>query len=92
MSVNDRASNHFASRSSVLGRREFLYGLGQGVGSVALSSMLLQDQHLSAAEPADPLQVKSPHRTPRAKSVIFLVMYGGPSQMDTFDPKPVLQR
>ncbi|MEE3370391.1 MAG: DUF1501 domain-containing protein [Planctomycetota bacterium] len=92
MSVNDLAAKHSASRGSALERREFLYGLGQGIGSVALSSMLLQDQYLSAAEPADPLQVKAPHRTPRAKSVIFLFMYGGPSQMDTFDPKPVLQR
>ena len=77
---------------SEFGRRDFLYSLGKGVGSVALSSMLYDDQFLRAEEAADPLQVKIPHRAARAKSVIFFFMYGGPSQMDTFDPKPVLQR
>ncbi len=60
-------------------RREFLYGLGAGLGSVAFSSLL------QGAE-------RSAHHVPRAKRCIFLFMEGGPSHIDTFDPKEVLRR
>jgi hypothetical protein len=46
----------------------------------------------ASAEAAHPLAVKPPHFTPRAKRVIFLFMHGGPSQVDTFDYKPLLKR
>ncbi|MBW3598079.1 MAG: DUF1501 domain-containing protein [Planctomycetes bacterium] len=70
-------------------RREFLYSLGASLGSVALSSLL------SAEEPtyrgANPLAPKSGHLPAKAKSCIFLFMEGGPSHIDTFDPKPKLR-
>jgi hypothetical protein len=56
-----------------------------GLSALALSSML-------QAEQTDPLAPKKPHHIPTAKSVIFLFMEGGPSHLDTFDPKPELQR
>ncbi len=92
--------NNVMQASSVpgeLGRRDFLYQAGRGIGSVALTSMLLQDGALRAAESSPRAAEGSaadlrPHSPPRAKSCIFLFMYGGPSQIDTFDPKPILNR
>ncbi len=78
-----------------LGRRDFLFQLGKGIGSVALTSMLQQDGALRADDSsADTATQESrkPNIAPRAKSCIFLFMYGGPSQIDTFDPKPILNR
>ncbi len=63
--------------------------MGAGFGSLALSA-LLADQSYGAG--TDPLAVRPPHFAPRAKRVIMLFMFGGPSHMDTFDPKPVLNR
>jgi hypothetical protein len=60
-------------------RRDFLAKAGAGFGAMAMSSLL------TASESA-----KKPHYAARAKSVIFLFMEGGPSAMDTFDPKPKL--
>jgi hypothetical protein len=62
-------------------RRRFFLDSAAGLGAIALSNLL-------RAEEAG----KKPHFTPRAKSVIFLFMEGGPSQIDLFDPKPELQR
>src|SRR5437870_5076830 len=73
-----------------LGRRDCLFRLGRGVGSLALSSLLYQDDFFAAEPSADPLAAKPPHFNGKAKSCIFLFMLGGPSQMDTFDPKPAL--
>ena len=75
-------------------RREFLWETGAGFGAVALSGMLAADGFFagkaSAAtgEYVGPLAPKRPHFTPKAKAVIFLFMYGGPSHVDTFDYKP----
>jgi hypothetical protein len=56
---------------------------------VALAHLLARE---TAAAPTDPLAPRAPHFAARAKSVIFLFMTGGPSHLDTFDPKPLLQR
>src|SRR5262249_24507431 len=80
-------------------RREFLWEAGAGFTAVALSALLDGDGFLaSQALAADgirpfvnPLAPKKPHFTPRAKSVIFLYMYGGPSHIDTFDYKPKMK-
>ena len=83
-------------------RREFLWQTGAGFTGLALTAMLSEDgffAKLRAAEAnnpgattaIDPLAVKAPHFAPKAKRVIFLFMYGGPSGVDTFDPKPKLQ-
>jgi hypothetical protein len=68
-----------------LARREFLRTSGRGCGALALAHLLGRDGRLSAAE-------KPPHFAPKAKSVIWLFMNGGPSQVDTFDYKPELQK
>jgi len=81
-------------------RREMLWETGAGFGSVALTGMLSGDGFFSnSAHAADAaglaaapnlMAPKPPHHQPKAKAVIFLFMYGGPSHMDTFDYKPAL--
>jgi hypothetical protein len=74
-------------------RREFLWETGAGFGAVALSGLLGDGFfHRAAAAEAfvNPLAPKPPHFTPKAKSVIFIFCYGGPSHVDTFDHKPKL--
>jgi hypothetical protein len=63
-------------------RRKFLMRGGSGLSALALSSMVAAEK--------DPLLAKKPHHTPKAKSVIWLFMEGGPSHIDLFDPKPKL--
>ncbi len=65
-------------------RREFLYGLGATLGTVALHALARAEQ------PANPLAPRPSHHSGRARSCIFLFMGGGPSHLDTFDPKPKL--
>ena len=81
-----------------LERRRFLNGLGMGLGLTALqsleSSRLLADsprKRSHSIDPLNPFAARAPDFAPRAKSVIFLFMVGGPSQVDTFDYKPILQ-
>lgn len=69
-------------------RRGFLYSLGASVGSVALSAMLAHDT--KAALLSENLAPKEGHLPAKAKNCIFLMMEGGPSHIDTFDPKPKL--
>jgi hypothetical protein len=76
-------------------RREFLWETGCGFGAAALTSLLAGDGFLPRARAAavspgvsNPLASKLPKRPAKAKSVIFLFMYGGPSHIDTFDYKP----
>jgi hypothetical protein len=75
-------------------RREFLWEVGAGFTGLALSALLDADGFFagraSAAPTANPLAPKKPHLPARARSVIFLFMYGGPSQVDTFEYKPKL--
>ena len=79
-------------------RREFLHNIGGGFTSLALTGMLAKDGFLSQqtlasdgeTEWMSPMQPKAPHFLPKAKNVIFLFMYGGPSHVDTFDYKPDL--
>src|SRR4026209_749596 len=58
-------------------------------GSLLMPGILSE---LLAADAADPLAPKKPHHAPKAKSVIFLFMEGGPSHLDLFDPKPALDK
>lgn len=77
-------------------RREFLWQAGAGFTGLALTAMLAEDGFFgqaavgSEAAGVDALAPKAPHFAAKAKRVIFLFMYGGPSQVDLFDPKPVL--
>jgi hypothetical protein len=71
-------------------RRQLLHSASAGFGSLALSGLLGLEQARAAA--TDPLAVRPSHFPARAKRVIFLFMHGGPSQVDTFDYKPLLKR
>ena len=84
-------------------RREFVWEMGGGFAGLALSSLLGADgffgRHAVAGDPASadeaslgPLARKQRHFESPVKSVIFLMMNGGPSQVDTFDPKPALDK
>jgi hypothetical protein len=76
-------------------RREFLRRAGGGFGMIALAALLADEGLLAADTPdraTDPLAPRRPHHRPRARSVIFLFMSGGPSHLETFDPKPELRR
>lgn len=92
-------SNHTPDCRCTGTRREFLWEMGAGFAGLALTALLEGDgffaRHAGAAEPdapVNPLALRPPHFTPRAKHCIFLFQYGGPSQVDTFDYKPELQR
>src|SRR5438105_2421972 len=71
-----------------MNRRDWLSSAGTGFGALAFHALLNQDA--LAAE--NPLAPKKPHFAARAKSCIFLFMEGGPSHIDTFDPKPMLNK
>jgi hypothetical protein len=72
-----------------LTRRQILQQAGAGFGSLALGSLLGAE---GASRHANPLAPRAPHFAPKAKSVIFLFMYGGPSHVDLLDPKPELAK
>lgn len=77
-------------------RREFVWQMGGGFTGIALSSLLDGDgffgRHAAAGESQGPLAVRPAHLPTRAKSCIFLMMNGAPSQVDTFDYKPALEK
>src|SRR2546426_734894 len=70
-------------------RRKFLRTAGIGIGWLAAFDLFHQT---AAADTPNPLAPKAPPLRATAKSVISLFMQGGPSQVDTFDPKPLLAR
>ena len=77
-------------------RRGFFQRVGAGLHGAALAYLLGRDLYgaLQAAEAPRTFDLKPrpPHFTPRAQAVIHLFMTGGPSQMDLFDPKPMLDK
>ncbi len=79
-------------------RRDFLARAGCGFGALALQSLLLEDGltassgHAGETPSADPHAPRASHFRGGAKSVIFLFMDGGPSHIDTFDPKPMVNK
>src|SRR6185437_13180346 len=89
-----KRSSSFCGRT----RREFLWEIGGGFGAVALTGLLGGDGFLARQAVAadgstpfvNPMAPKSPPRPGKAKSVIFIFCYGGPSHVDTFDYKPKL--
>ena len=92
--TNQPTKGEFCGRT----RRELLWQTGCGFTSVALAAMLGEDGFFNTPAYADgvkgkfnnPLAAKKPMIPAKAKSVIFLYMYGGPSQIDTFDYKPTM--
>jgi uncharacterized protein DUF1501 len=81
----DKLAHHWPITS----RREFFTRAGSGLAGIALASLLQQDGN-GATVSNNALAPKQPHHKPTAKSVIWLFMEGGPSHLDTFDPKPKL--
>lgn len=79
-------------------RRHFLTSGGYGLGAAALAQLLANDRLARGAvtEPVagrtDPLAPKQPHFAPKAKACIFIFLEGGPSQIDLWDPKPLLNQ
>ena len=95
----ERIEQHHAPRleDQFLTRRQFLRRCGLGMGSLTLASVLNDAGLLAPAAQAgpgyaSPLAPKGPHFPAKAKRVIHLFMNGGPSHVDTFDPKPALQK
>src|SRR4051794_32013862 len=71
-------------------RREFVRDACCGFGGLALASLLHEEQVRAGS--ADPLAPRPPHQPAKARAVIFLFMAGGPSHLETFDPKPLLNK
>src|SRR5688500_18836948 len=79
-----------------LSRRQMLSRCANGFGALALTA-LLGDRAFAGNDPVveasrNSLSPRPPHYRAKARSVIFLYMDGGPSQVDTFDPKPLLNK
>src|SRR5690242_9433629 len=85
------SSDHCRRYERFTNRREFLKKAGGGLGLLALAD-LLGSKGLLAADAPDPMAPRQPHYIPKAKSVIWLFMEGGPSGVDLFDPKPELTK
>ncbi|MCI0641174.1 MAG: DUF1501 domain-containing protein [Gemmataceae bacterium] len=83
---------HCGRFTPLFSRRDMLFRCANGFGAVALAA-LLHEEAKAQQRSANPLAARQqPHYRARARSVIFLYMDGGPSQVDTFDPKPRLER
>ncbi len=80
-----------ANTATEMSRRAMLQRGALGFGSIALTA-LLADEGLLASTETGTAAPRGPHLAPRAKSIIFLFMAGGPGQTDTFDPKPLLDQ
>ena len=83
--------HNFQLEHLALTRRELLQRSGMGFGAMALSGLLSQTG-FGDAQSGNPLLPKTPHFPGKAKHVIHLFMNGGPSHIDSFDPKPMLQK
>lgn len=77
---------------SPLSRRDLFKKAGGGFASLGLAGVLADQGAFAAGTGGNPLLPKAPHFKPRAKRIIHLFMNGGPSQVDTFDPKPALEK
>lgn len=77
----------------ILNRRQWLNRMGSGLGGAALAEMLMKEQAAAAGEPlADRGVLGATHWQPKAKRIIYLFMSGGPSQLDLYDYKPLLNQ
>ena len=88
MSTLHQTCGRYAQPAS---RRQFLTRAGGGIGLLALAE-LLNSPAAAAGDPKDALAPRAPHFAPKAKSIIWLFMEGGPSGVDLFDPKPELDK
>ena len=81
--------NSYLSTRRLVSRREMLRTMGTGFAAAGLAATL---NGATAGAPLSPLAPRTPHFPAKAKHVIFLFLNGGPSQVDTFDPKPMLDQ
>ena len=86
--TNTKSNNPF------INRRDLLHMIGGGFGMYGYASLLENSGFLadSASNPSNPLAIKATHFPAKAKRVIYLFMNGGLSEVDTFDPKPMLTK
>jgi hypothetical protein len=89
MTVPERVDTRYLPSTT---RRRFLEQAGGGLGALALRSLLHEQATTRADAARGPLTPRAGHFPAKAKSVIYLFMHGGPSHLETFDPKPDLQR
>ncbi|MEZ6048544.1 MAG: DUF1501 domain-containing protein [Planctomycetaceae bacterium] len=73
-------------------RRHWLQRVSTGFGALAMSTLAIENGYAASEAVVNPLQSKETHHAPRTKHVIFLYMDGGVSHIDTFDPKPQLEK
>src|SRR6516165_11045691 len=73
-------------------RRQMLQHAGTGLGLLGLAALFADADDTTPPDPRNPLAPRPPHFTAKAKHVIHIYLNGGPSQVDTFDPKPLLRR
>jgi hypothetical protein len=73
-------------------RRDYLYGLGSTLGTIAFNALLQQESMGDERAEQGPLSIQTPHHAARAQRCIFIFLEGGPSHIDTFDPKPALEK
>ncbi|MCE9529001.1 MAG: DUF1501 domain-containing protein [Planctomycetales bacterium] len=73
-------------------RRQMLSQMGAGLGMAGLASLLCEQSASAAPASMSPLAARLPHFAPKVKHVIHIYLNGGPSQVDTFDPKPILAK
>ena len=78
--------HHFLTRRAMLNR------IGMGFGSLALGNLIGAPAAQAAASAQNPLSIRSSQFSPKAKRLVHFFMNGGPSQVDTFDPKPMLEK
>ncbi len=83
-------SHFYRSNEKPMTRRAALRAAGCGFGYLGLAGLLAEEA--AAARLDNPLAARAPHFEPKAKRVIFLFMHGGPSAVDTFDPKERLEK
>ena len=87
--MSDGMLNQLKRHWKVSSRRDFFTQAGGGLAGIALAAMMAEDGHAASV---DPLAPKPPHVTPRAKNIIWCFIDGGPSQVDLFDYKPLLEK
>src|SRR5437879_3853660 len=93
--IDPRLTSSPIHHESALSRRDFLARAGGGFGLLALLSLLEEKAaatEISQADRINPLKANPAHFPPRAKSVIWCFLDGGPSHLDLFDPKPQLKK
>src|SRR5687767_3372207 len=88
---------HHRSRleDAVFTRREFLCRCGMGMGTLGFAALLQEttgSTGVSLSQSINPLSPRFPHFAGKAKRVIHIFLNGGPSHVDTFDPKPALEK